>query len=281
MRLSEASKLCSLHTTLQLPACCITSNGKISGRDTQLNSNEQAPSADDFHLTPVATIRSCYTERFGVPRQAGLVKSATASIVLTNNEYNKLSIRGLEDFSHLWVLFMFHRQHYQNNKPLVNPPRLGGKTSVGVFATRSPNRPNPIGISAVELSGIEHTANEILIHIKSGDFLDGTPVIDIKPYVPFVDNIPSASSNWASEAEPTLPVEWQDDAARTRDSLVATDQQFTELIPVIEETLAQDPRPAYERNKDGMAGQSWGMKISKYNVRWKVICCTAIIIGIE
>ena len=246
-----------------------------------MNSNEQAYSANDVQLTPVATIRSCYTERFGVPRQAGLVKSATASIVLANNEFNKLSIRGIEDFSHLWVVFVFHQQHYQNTKPLVNPPRLGGKTSVGVFATRSPNRPNPIGISAVELSGIEHTANEILIHIASGDFLDGTPVIDIKPYVPFVDNIPTATSNWASEAEPTLPVEWQADAAIARDTLISADRQLAELVPVIEETLAQDPRPAYERSKDGIAGQSWGMKISQYNVRWKVIDHTAIIISIE
>ncbi len=238
-------------------------------------------SDEGFLLTSVATIRSCYTERFGVPRQPGLVKSATASIVLPNNEYNKLSIRGLEDFSHLWVIFLFHKQHYQNSKPLVNPPRLGGKTSVGVFATRSPNRPNPIGMSAVELSNIEITAKEILIHIKSGDFLDGTPVIDLKPYVPFVDAIPTATSNWASAAEPVLPVAWQADAASARDKLTTTDDQLAALIPVIEDTLAQDPRPAYERNKDGVNGQSWGMKIATYNVRWKVVDNTAIIISID
>ena len=216
-----------------------------------------------------------------MPRQPGLVKSATASIVLVHNEHNKLSIRGLEDFSHLWVLFMFHRQHYQHAKPLVNPPRLGGKTSVGVFATRSPNRPNPIGISAVEIDNIETTAQEILIHIRSGDFLDGTPVIDIKPYVPFVDAIPTATSNWASKAEPTLPVTWNSAAAAARDKLVSADGKLASLVTVIEETLAQDPRPAYERNKDGGADQSWGMRISHYNVRWMVTDQTATIISID
>lgn len=246
-----------------------------------MNNSEDCPADTAFQLTPVAVIRSCYTERFGVPRQAGLVTSATASIVLPNNEFSKLAIRGIEDFSHLWVLFMFHQQPYQKAKPLVYPPRLGGKTSVGVFATRSPNRPNPIGISAVELSGVELTPNEILVHIKSGDFLDGTPVVDIKPYVPFVDTIPAATSNWAGEAEPTLPVEWTNEAATIRDTLIGTDSALRELIPVIEETLAQDPRPAYERNKDGTNGQTWGMKISTYNVRWKVVGHTVIIVSIE
>lgn len=249
-------------------------------RDQQLNSDEQAPD-EGYSLTPVATIRSCYTERFGVPRQPGLVKSATATIVFPNSEYNKLSVRGLEGFSHLWVIFIFHGQRYRNPKPLVNPPRLGGKTSMGVYATRSPNRPNPVGISAVEIGSIEKNADEILIHIKSGDFLDGTPVIDLKPYVPFVDAIPAATSDWAGEAEPTLPVQWQHDAAAIRDELIATDSELAELTTVIEETLAQDPRPAYERKKDGERGQSWGMKISRYNIRWKVVGNTAVIISID
>jgi len=249
--------------------------------ETALNNNKGSTSDEEFLFPPIATIRSCYPERFGVPRQPGLVKSATASIVLENNTYNKLAIRGLEDFSHLWVLFSFHQQHYKRAKPLVNPPRLGGKTSIGVFATRSPNRPNPIGMSAVEIINIETAANEILIHTKSGDFLDGTPVIDLKPYIPFVDAIATATSSWASEAEPTLPVEWNCDAAGARDKLIATDSNLAGLVAVIEDTLAQDPRPAYERNKDGKAGQCWGMKISQYNVKWEVINNTATIISID
>jgi tRNA-Thr(GGU) m(6)t(6)A37 methyltransferase TsaA len=246
-----------------------------------MSADERASADDAFTLTPVATIRSCYTERFGVPRQPGLVTSATASIVLPNNEYNKLAIRGLADFSHIWVMFIFHRQHYKKSKPLVNPPRLGGKTSIGVFATRSPNRPNPVGLSAVEIDRIEESGREIHIHIKSGDFLDGTPVLDIKPYVPFVDAIPHASSNWATEAEPPLPVTWHADTTTIRDTLIAADNTLTELIPVIEETLAQDPRPAYERNKDGEPGQSWGMTVGRYNVRWRVQGHTVVIISID
>ena len=246
-----------------------------------MSADNRTSAEDAYKLTPVATIRSCYTERFGVPRQPGLVTSATASIVLPNNEYNKLAIRGLADFSHLWVMFIFHRQHYQKSKPLVNPPRLGGKTSVGVFATRSPNRPNPIGLSAVEIDHIEVSGKEILIHIKSGDFLDDTPVLDIKPYVPFVDAIPHASSNWATEAEPLLPVTWHTDGATMRDGLIEADDTLAGLIPVIEETLAQDPRPAYERKKDGEPGQSWGMTIGRYNVRWQVDDHTVVIISIS
>jgi len=152
---------------------------------------------------------------------------------------------------------------------------------MGVFATRSPNRPNPLGMSVVEIEDFETNAKEILIHIKSGDFLDGTPVVDLKPYVPFVDAIPEATSDWAGEAESTLPVEWQPDAATIRDERIVTDNKLAELIPVIEETLAQDPRPAYERNRDGEDGQSWGMKISTYNIRWKVVGHTAVIISID
>jgi tRNA-Thr(GGU) m(6)t(6)A37 methyltransferase TsaA len=240
-----------------------------------------APEVNAVHLTPVATIRSCYPERFGVPRQSGLVKSARASIVMPNTDFNRLSIRGLEAFSHLWIVFVFHQQRYQRAKPLVNPPRLGGKTSIGVFATRSPNRPNPIGLSAVEMINIEASGDELLIHIKSGDFLDGTPVIDIKPYVPFVDALPHAHSDWAPQAEPTLPVIWHEDAARARDDFAASHTALPALIPVIEETIALDPRPAYERRRDGAVNQSWGMRISRYNIRWQVIDGTAIIVSID
>ena len=135
--------------------------------------NDQA----DIPMHRIATIRSCYPQRFGIPRQAGLVKTATATINFAASQNNELSIRDIESFSHLWVIFIFHKQNYSGFKPLVQPPRLGGKKTMGVYATRSPNRPNPIGLSAVLLDRVEYGEQEIRLHVRGGDFLDGTPVL--------------------------------------------------------------------------------------------------------
>ena len=159
----------------------------------------------NFSLYPVATIRSCYPQRFGIPRQAGLVRTATATVNFEASHMNELSVRDIESFSHLWIIFLFHKQNYTGFKPLVQPPRLGGKKTMGVYATRSPNRPNPIGLSAVLLDRVEYAEREIRLHVQGGDFLDGTPVLDIKPYVPFADSIPEASSEWAVASEPLMP----------------------------------------------------------------------------
>ncbi len=214
-------------------------------------------------LNPIATIRSCYPERFGIPRQPGLVPSAYAAIVFPTSESTKLALRGLDQFSHIWVIFLFHNQPFRTFKPLVQPPRLGGKKTMGVYATRSPNRPNPIGLSTVQLTHIEMGKREIQVHITGGDFLDGTPVLDIKPYVPYADAIPHATSAWAAPLTPSLPVTWDPDA-------LASLANHPTLQPLIEETLAQDPRPAYERGKDGSPGQEWHMHISHFDVSWSV-----------
>ncbi|OED36668.1 tRNA (N6-threonylcarbamoyladenosine(37)-N6)-methyltransferase TrmO [Chromatiales bacterium (ex Bugula neritina AB1)] len=247
---------------------------------------DSANSLQATTLTPVAYVRSCFTERFGIPRQAGLVKSATASIVFANSESNMLSLRGIEDFSHLWVIFLLHKQHYKNPKALVSPPRLGGSKRVGVFATRSPNRPNPVGLSAVRLESIEQGSQQILLHIRGADLLDGTPVLDIKPYVPFVDSIEQANGAWAEHIETPMPVTWSEPARNCLRRLhgESTDkagEPGSTLQQLIEETIALDPRPAHERIKDGEAGQSWGMKISDVNVRWQVDNGIALIIKLE
>lgn len=223
-------------------------------------------------LTPIAEIRSCYHDRFGIPRQAGLVTTATATIVMPATEANKLSLRGLEQSSHIWVIFLFHQQAYGQPKPLVRPPRLGGKKAVGVYATRSPNRPNPIGLSAVPLTGIEAKAHELWLHIQGGDFLDGTPVLDIKPYVPYADAI-AATSPWPAPSP--LPVTWT--AAATAVLAAHAAPEMTTLQQLISETIAQDPRPAHERGKDGRPGQKWGMEIDRFDVIWQVMDGTAIV----
>lgn len=233
-----------------------------------------------FSMARIATIRSCYPHRFGIPRQAGLVKSATASIVFEATRDNELAVRDIETFTHLWVVFVFHKQNYKNFKPLVQPPRLGGKKTMGVYATRSPNRPNPVGLSAVRLERVEFTRTEILLHIKAGDFLDGTPVLDIKPYLPFADSIPQASSEWAVSAEPVLPVEWSHDALAELARAEPDEAKAKVLQTLIEETISLDPRPAHERGADGKQGQSWGMRFQHIDVKWQVCDEMAEIISV-
>ena len=235
--------------------------------------------SDSFSMQPIATISSCYPQRFGVPRQAGLVKSATATVDFQANRDNELAVRDLETFSHLWILFVFHKQNYTGFKPLVQPPRLGGKKTMGVYATRSPNRANPIGLSAVQLDSIQFTDELIKIRVVGGDFLDGTPVLDIKPYLPFADSIDTATADWAGSAESALHVIWSDAAAQQL-SQAESDEGLNGLQLLIEETIAQDPRPAHERNKDGKAGQTWGVRVAHVDVKWQVRDAIAEIVSL-
>lgn len=226
------------------------------------------PNLNEVSLTPIAYIRSCYPERFGIPRQAGLVESAKAAIVFPHTDQQWHSLRGIESFSHIWVIFLLHGQSFSKFRPLVRPPRLGGNKSMGVYATRSPNRPNQIGLSAVPLDQVEQTPTEILLHIHGGDFLDGTPVLDIKPYVPYADAIATATSAWADDADPLLPVEWSPEATANLISTLTGDRN--EIQPMISDVIAQDPRPGYERRKDGQPGQEWNMRLAGFDIFWKV-----------
>ena len=237
--------------------------------------NPEQPNLESVSLTPIAYIRSCYPERFGIPRQAGLVSSATATIVFPNTDLHWHSLRGITDFSHLWVIFLFHGQTFSKFRPLVRPPRLGGNKTVGVYASRSPNRPNQIGLSAVPLNQVEQTSKEILLHIHGGDFLDGTPVLDIKPYVPYADAIATATSTWADDVDPLLPVEWSLMAIA---NLEASSHRQREYIQqVITDVIAQDPRPGYERGKNGQPGQEWNMRLVGFDIFWKVETGNAIV----
>ncbi|MBE9066520.1 tRNA (N6-threonylcarbamoyladenosine(37)-N6)-methyltransferase TrmO [Leptolyngbya cf. ectocarpi LEGE 11479] len=230
-------------------------------------------------FTPIAHIQSCYPDRFGIPRQAGLVASAYADIVFDATEENKLALRGLEDFSHLWVLFVFHGQTYGEFKPLVRPPRLGGNKSVGVYGTRSPNRPNAIGMSAVRLLKISERKRKLRLEVQGGDFLDGTPVIDIKPYVPYADAIAEAEGAWTVGQETPLPVCWSAEAEAVL--MESLDPGPERLRCLIEETLGQDPRPGYKRGKDGRQGQRWHMQLGNYSLFWRVENGTAEVIQLE
>jgi tRNA (adenine37-N6)-methyltransferase len=225
-------------------------------------------------LQPIAYVRSCYPERFGIPRQPGLVTAATGAIVLPNTAENQLAVRGIEAFSHLWVIFGFHDCDYGDRfKPLVSPPRLGGKQQVGVYASRSPNRPNPIGLSAVKLDRVEISAIELCLHISGIDLLDGTPVFDIKPYVPYSDAIPNAEAGWATPIEDAIVVDWEPAAIAVLENLWAMGviADWIAIRDLIAQTIGQDPRPAHERNQDGRDGQQWNLRVGGFNVWWAVV----------
>lgn len=225
-------------------------------------------------MDAIATIRSCYSQRFGIPRQPGLVDSAVAAIEFEATSDNELALRDLSAFSHLWIVFVFHRQHYKRFKPLVQPPRLGGKTSKGVYATRSPNRPNPIGLSVVALREVTFDKDRYRVFVTGGDFLDGTPVLDIKPYISFVDAIPEARSDWATPLQENLEIAWNSQALQQLDEIKSDSDLVASgshgLKKLIEQTLALDPRPAHERGKDGKQGQYWCVIVGPVDVRFKV-----------
>ena len=146
--------------------------------------------SQEFTMQPVARIRSEFAEKFGVPRQSGLVEELEAEIVFEPAYRNPDALRGLEEFSHVWLIWVFDRAIRETWSPTVRPPRLGGNARMGVFATRSPFRPNPIALSCVKLAGIRQTADGPVIRVLGADLVDGTPILDIKPYIPYADSHP-------------------------------------------------------------------------------------------
>lgn len=213
----------------------------------------------EFTVKPIAYIRTDFKEKFGIPRQSGRAPSLTAEIVFTPEYRTPDALRGIEDFSHLWLIFDFSKAHREEWSPTVRPPRLGGNTRVGVFASRSPFRPNPIGLSCVKLLRVEERANDGLVLIVSGaDLLDGTPVLDIKPYLPFADCITDAKGGYATKHQHDklqvhFPAELQNKVAEDkRQGLI--------------ECLTDDPRPSYQ--DDPM--RVYGMRFGDYEIKFTV-----------
>jgi len=210
-----------------------------------------------MNIEPLGIIHSCFKEKFGIPRQSGLVKSATATLELLPPYNVEEALRGIEEFSHLWIVFAFHESICEKFQPTVRPPRLGGNTRVGVFATRSPFRPNPIGLSVVELKGVKGTTLEL----AGGDFLDGTPVLDIKPYVPYADSIPDANGAFAHTA-PEAPntVSFSAEAETVFQTLEKPQQML------IKDMLSYNPRPAYQADDPDRV---FGTILVDLDVKWK------------
>ena len=219
-----------------------------------------------FAFQPIGIIRSCFPEKFGIPRQPGLVKEAHATLELLP-PYDRIeALEGLEAFSHLWLIFVFHASLTESWKPTVRPPRLGGNKRVGVFASRSMFRPNPIGLSVVELERIDTAARPPCLYLKGVDLLDGTPVLDIKPYLPYVDAIPNAQGGYAaSSPEPRLQVSFTSQAATQCASFEKT---YPHLEALIMQLLELDPRPAYY-GADQVRTE-FGMRLLDFEVKWHV-----------
>ncbi len=197
----------------------------------------------DYPFQTIGIIRSCFKEKFGTPRQPGLATEARATLELRPPYDRPESLTGLEGFSHLWVVFVFHQALRDGWRPTVRPPRLGGNQRVGVFSSRSPFRPNPIGLSVVALEKVDVDAGVCHLHLRGADLLDGTPVLDIKPYVPYCDALPDATAGFA----PAPPVV----ASAVVFSEVAAAQCATReaagnpsLRKLIEQLLRLNPRPA-------------------------------------
>ncbi|WP_069383353.1 tRNA (N6-threonylcarbamoyladenosine(37)-N6)-methyltransferase TrmO [Halomonas caseinilytica] len=213
-------------------------------------------------LTPIGRIESDYPDKFGVPRQPGLADAARARLVLTPPFDDPLAVRGLEAFSHLWVTFLFHLSP-ERWMPLVRPPRLGGNARIGVFASRSTHRPNRLGQSLVELEGIDTDAG-VSLRLRSVDLVDGTPVLDIKPYLPWAEARPEARAGFAPEAPALLPVRLTPEAQAT----LAARPDTTSLRELIHQVLAQDPRPAYRR---GAEDRIYGVRLRDVDVRFRAV----------
>lgn len=219
-----------------------------------------------FQFAQIGVIRSPYKEKFAVPRQPGLVKSGGGELHLIAPYNQADAVRGLEAFSHLWLLFIFHQTMEGGWRPTVRPPRLGGNARMGVFATRSTFRPNPIGMSLVELKGIRCQGEQVILDLGSLDLVDGTPVVDIKPYLPFAESLPEAKASYAQQApQGTMPVSFTPELT---ERLPQLERRYPHLRQFIVEVLAQDPRPAYRQREE--AGKEYAVWLLDFNVRWRV-----------
>lgn len=221
----------------------------------------------EMELKVIAKITSGFTEKFGIPRQSGLADTK-AEIIFEPEYRNADALRGIEEYSHLWLLWGFSEVEQENWRPMVRPPRLGGNKRVGVFATRSPFRPNPIGLSSVELEKVERIEGKgMVLHVKGADLLDGTPIYDIKPYIPYVDCHSDARGGFAEEQKDyALEIMW---AYETNEVSDAKKHE-------IEQILSQDPRPSYQNDPERVYGMEYdGMEI-KFQVKEKILYITSI-----
>ncbi|SFN58162.1 tRNA-Thr(GGU) m(6)t(6)A37 methyltransferase TsaA [Formivibrio citricus] len=227
---------------------------------------------DSFTFPPIGYLSTPFPDKFGIPRQPRLAPHAVGELRLLPPFDRPESVRGLEAFSHVWLTFVFH-ETVGNWSPTVRPPRLGGNKRVGVFASRAPFRPNPIGLSLVELDGVD-TANGVVLRFRGVDLVDGTPILDIKPYIPFVESQPEARGGFVDGPPQQLAVTFSDEAMG---ACQAAQTRYPHLIELIGEVLAQDPRPAYADDPQRL----YGVRLYDFDVKWRCDGQTAIVTALE
>ena len=214
---------------------------------------------ETVNMQIIARMKSDFPTKFGIPRQSGLVDTLRSTIIFEPDFRNPDALRGIEDFSHLWIIWQFSEAVRSDWSPTVRPPRLGGNTRLGVFATRSPFRPNAIGLSSVKLLGVERTENHgTVLHVAGADLMDGTPIFDIKPYIPYGDCHPDATGGFTDSAEDfLLHVDFPTELL----SILPPEKQAAAVG-----VLSHDPRPSYQRTADRI----YGLSFAGFDIRFVV-----------
>ena len=212
----------------------------------------------DILIHPIAIMHSDFPSKFGIPRQSGLVDHLHSTIVFEPEYRNPDSLRGIEGYSHLWLIWQFSEAVRTQWSPTVRPPRLGGNTRMGVFATRSPFRPNSLGLSCVKLLSVEQTEQGAVLHVSGADLMDGTPILDIKPYIPYADSHPNATGGFTDKAdEYLLEVDFP---AHLLEKLPVEKQQAALGV------LAHDPRPSYQQSPERI----YGLPFAGFDIHFRV-----------
>lgn len=228
-----------------------------------------------FEFSAIGYVRSPFKDRFAVPRQHGLAHNAKGVVKLNPDPEIKIALRGLKEFTHIWVVFVFHVHGGRSWRPTVRPPRFSGGKKFGVLATRSPHRPNPIGISSMRLERIDLDADGgPELHVAGVDLVDQTPVLDIKPYIPAVDAIPEASNGWASEPIPRYPVSFTGEAEAQMAEFFAEEAR-REFRSMVTDILGLDPRGSSQKRKAPMRaeqtqGARYGFELSGYDIKYEI-----------
>jgi tRNA-Thr(GGU) m(6)t(6)A37 methyltransferase TsaA len=230
-------------------------------------------------FTPIATLYTCFKEKFGVPRQMNLVPAAKGQLVFDPAFANMDAVRDLEKFSHIWLIFVFHQTRDKTWSALVRPPRLGGNKKAGVFATRSPFRPNPIGISAVKLEGVENSCDGPVLHLSGVDIVNETPVLDIKPYIPWADAIVRADGGFADKRPASrLQVIFSSEAQTQCRKMT---KQIPNLASLITQILENDPRPGYRAGPTTKDKKIYGIRLYDLDVKWQITDGIARILSLD
>lgn len=227
-----------------------------------------------FDFEAIGIAQTPFTQRFGIPRQPGLVPDAKGILKINGHPDFQYALKRLEEFSHIWVVFVFHAHGGNKWKPTIRPPRLGGKEKVGVLSSRSPHRPNPIGLSVVALEKIDYKAKGgPELHVNGVDLLDGTPILDLKPYIPYADSVPHANSGWAHEDIKKTEVIFEPEALEKIHEIEKNG--YPDLKNLVEQLLTIDPRPGFQKRElppdaEQSQGKDFGLLVKDYDVKWKI-----------